>query len=42
MAKVKINEISQPKDSDIWVLDKKFIRVYRILFKERKIKIKYN
>ncbi len=42
MAKVKINEISQPKDSDIWVLDKKFIRVYRILFKEIKIKIKYN
>ena len=35
MAKVKIDEISQPRNEDIWVLDKKFIRVYRILFKEK-------
>ena len=34
MAKVKIDEIYRPKNEDIWVLDKKFIRVYRILFKE--------
>ena len=36
MVKVKISEISQPKNEDVWVLDKKFIRVYRILFKEIK------
>ena len=38
MAKVKIKEISQPKNKDIWVLDKKFIRIYRILLKEIIIK----
>lgn len=36
MAKVKIDEISQPKKQDIWVSDKKFVRIYRILFKEVK------
>ena len=35
MARVKIDEISQPKNEDYWVLDKKFIRPYRILFKEK-------
>ena len=34
MVKVKIDEISQPKNEDVWVLDKKFIRVYRILLKQ--------
>jgi len=34
MVKVKIEEISQPKNEDVWVLDKKFIRVYRILLKQ--------
>ena len=34
MVRVKIDEISQPKNKDVWVLDKKFIRVYRILLKE--------
>ena len=35
MVRVKIDEISQPKNEDYWVLDKKFIRPYRILFKEK-------
>ena len=39
MVKVKIDEISQPKNKDVWVLDKKFIRVYRILLKETKNEI---
>ena len=34
MARVKIDEISRPKDKDVWVLDKRFIRIYRILFKK--------
>ena len=34
MARVKIDEISKPKDKDVWVLDKEFIRIYRILFKK--------
>ena len=34
MARVKIDEISQPKNEDFWVLGKQFIRIYRILFKE--------
>ena len=34
MARVKIDEISRPKDKDVWVLDKEFIRIYRILFKK--------
>ena len=36
MARVKIDEISQPKNENFWVLGKKFIRIYRILFKEIK------
>ena len=39
MVRVKIDEISQPKNKDVWVLDKKFIRVYRILLKETKNEI---
>lgn len=35
MAKVKINEILEPENDDFWVLDKKFIRIYRILFKKQ-------
>ena len=34
MVRVKIDEICQPKNEDIWALDKKYIRIYRILFKE--------
>ena len=34
MVRVKIDEILQPKSEEYWVLDKKFIRPYRILFKE--------
>ena len=34
MARVKIDEISKPKEKDVWVLDKEFIRIYRILFKK--------
>ena len=34
MARVKINEICQPKGKDVWVLNKEFIRIYRILFKK--------
>ena len=36
MARVKIDEICQPKNKDIWFLDKEFIRIYRILFKNIK------
>ena len=36
MARVKIDEICQPKNKDIWFLDKDFIRIYRILFKKIK------
>ena len=31
MVRVKIDEICQPKNEDIWALDKKYIRIYRIL-----------
>ena len=34
MVRVKIDEIAKPENQDCWVLDKKFIRIYRILFKE--------
>ena len=34
MARVKTEEICQSNNEDLWVLDKKFIRVYRILFKK--------
>ena len=34
MVRVKISEICQPENEDVWVLDKKYIRIYRILFKE--------
>ena len=34
MVRVKIDEILQPKNEEYWVSDKKFIRPYRILFKE--------
>ena len=34
MARVKIDEISQPKNEEFWVFGKQFIRIYRILFKE--------
>ena len=34
MVRFKIDEICQPKNEDIWALDKKHIRIYRILFKE--------
>ena len=36
MAKVKINEIKEPKGSKFWILDNKDIRIYRVLFKEIK------
>ena len=36
MARVKIDEIVKPENQEIWALDKKFIRIYRILFKEIK------
>ena len=34
MARVKIDEICQPKGKDVWLLNKEFIRIYRILFKK--------
>ena len=34
MVRVKISEICQPENEDVWALDKKYIRIYRILFKE--------
>ena len=34
MVKVKIDEICQKKNDDTWVLDKQYIRIYRILYKE--------
>ena len=34
MAKVYIKGIREPEFSNFWVLDSKFIRIYRILFKE--------
>ena len=34
MVKVKIEEICQKKNDDTWVLDKQYIRIYRILYKE--------
>ena len=34
MARVKIDEISRPKDKDVWVLDKRFIKIFKILFKK--------
>ena len=34
MAKVKVSEIKEPKNSNFWVLDNDKIRIYRVLFKE--------
>ena len=34
MAKVLIDEIREPNDINFWILDKKYIRFYRILVKE--------
>ena len=34
MAKVYIKEIREPQNTTFWVLDEKFIRIYRVLFKE--------
>ena len=34
MAKVLIEKIRQPKDLNYWILDKEYIREYRILYKE--------
>ena len=36
MAKVYIKGIREPENSNLWVLDEKNIRIYRILFKEIK------
>ena len=36
MAKVYIKRIREPENSNLWVLDEKNIRIYRILFKEIK------
>ena len=36
MARVYIKGIREPEDSPFWVLDKQYIRIYRILFKEIK------
>ena len=34
MARVKINEIIEPENGEFWALDKQFVRIYRIIFKE--------
>ena len=34
MAKVYIDEIREPENTNFWVLDEKYIRIYRVLFKE--------
>lgn len=34
MARVKISKIREPEDVKYWVLDKEYIRIYRLLFKE--------
>ena len=34
MVRVNIEEIREPSDINYWILDKQFIRIYRILFKE--------
>ena len=36
MVKVKISEIVEQKNSKFWILDDKYIRVYRIIFKRIK------
>ena len=36
MVKVKISEIVEQKNSKLWILDDKYIRVYRIIFKRIK------
>ena len=36
MAKVKISEIMEPKNSLFWVLNNNNIRIYRVIFKESK------
>ena len=34
MAKVKINEISEPENVNYWILNEENVRVYRLLIKE--------
>jgi hypothetical protein len=34
MAKVLISEIKEPNDTNYWILNKKYVRIYRILLKE--------
>ena len=34
MSKVKIKKIREPEGTKFWVLDKDYIRIYRILLKE--------
>lgn len=34
MVRVKIDEIREPSDINYWILDNKYIRIYRIIFKE--------
>jgi len=36
MARVKIDKIKEPEDFNYWILNKEYIRVYRILLKEKK------
>ncbi len=36
MARVYIKGIREPENSYFWVLDEKNVRIYRILFKEKK------
>ena len=34
MAKVLISEIKEPNDINYWILNKNYVRIYRILLKE--------
>ena len=34
MSRVKISEIREPEDINYWILDKDYIRIYRVLIKE--------
>jgi hypothetical protein len=34
MARVYIKGIREPEGSNFWILDEKYIRIYRVLFKE--------